>query len=136
MRLLRRRPPHPEISLVSTADVAFLLLIFFLSTAIFAVERGIVLELPAPSDLPVSVPAGRLADLRVRADGSWTLDGGAVLRPEDLGRAIAARLASVPDLVVRIAVADAAPYAALVGALDQVKLAGARAVTIQTEDRS
>jgi biopolymer transport protein ExbD len=120
MRILRRRRSHPEISLVSTADVAFLLLIFFLSTAVFAVERGIVLDLPGPQDRPVSVPSGRLADLRVAADGSWTLDGGPVASPAALARGID--------------VAPAAPYAALVMALDQVKLAGARAVTIQTEE--
>lgn len=136
MKILRRRLSHPEISLVSTSDVAFLLLIFFLSTAVFAVERGIVLELPAPGERPVSVPSGRLADLHVAADGAWTLDGVPVSRPSDLARAIGERLAAIPDLVVRIDVAPAAPYAALVTALDQVKVAGARAVTIQTEEGS
>ena len=134
MKILRRRRSHPEIPLVSTADVAFLLLIFFLSTAVFAVERGIVLDLPGPGERPLSVPASRLADVRVAADGTWTVDGGRASRPADLARAIGARLASVPDLVVRIDVAPAAPYAALVTALDQVKVAGARAVTIQTEE--
>lgn len=136
MRILRRRRSHPEISLVSTADVAFLLLIFFLSTAVFAVERGIVLELPRPDAVPVSVPRDRVADVRIAADGSWSLDGAAVSPADALARGIAARLRATPDLVVRITVAQAAPYAALVASLDQVKIAGARAITIQTETGS
>jgi len=129
MRLLRRRQPHPEISLVSTADVAFLLLIFFLSTAVFSVERGIVLELPKAGDAPVELRRDRVAEVAIGASRELTLDGAAVL-PADLRAAIQARLRSAPDLVVRISVDPAAPYASLVEALDQVKLSGARSLTL------
>ena len=129
MRLLRRRQPHPEISLVSTADVSFLLLIFFLSTAIFSVERGIVLDLPGPGDAPVELRRERVAEVSIGAARELTLDGAAV-RAADLKAAIQARLRTSPDLVVRISVDPAASYAALVEALDQVKLSGARSLTL------
>jgi len=131
MRLLRRRQPHPEISLVSTADVAFLLLIFFLSTAVFSVERGIVLELPKTGDAPVELRRDRVAEVQVLATRALTLDGSPV-RPADLRAAIQARLRAKPDLVVRISVDPVAPYASLVEALDQIRLSGARSLTIHS----
>ena len=131
MKILKRRHPHPEIPLVSTADVSFLLLIFFLSTTIFASQRGISLELPGPGERALVFPAAKTARAFVAADQSVTLDGVAV--PLDaLAGAIRMRLRETPDLLLVLRVDPAAPYAALVGALDQVKLAGARQVSIET----
>jgi len=131
MKILKRRHPHPEIPLVSTADISFLLLIFFLSTTIFATQRGISLELPRPGDLPLVLSPAKTALLSVSADQSVTLDG-VVVPMETLGHAIQLKLREKPDLTLILTIDPAAPYAALVGALDQVKLAGARQVSIQT----
>jgi biopolymer transport protein ExbD len=135
MKIRVRRHPHPEIPLVSTADVAFLLLIFFLSTTILNVERGIVLALPGPQER-IALPAEtHVADVVVGPDGAIRL--GDVRVPADrLRGALAVRLATDPALLVRIAVDARAPYAALVTALDQVKLSGARQVSLQTEPGS
>ncbi len=134
MKPLRRRHPHPEIPLVSTADVAFLLLIFFLSTTIFYSERGILLGLPRPGEAAVEVSSARIARVHVAADGSVTLDGKPV--PGELRRALAERLRREPELLVTIALHPAAPYAALVTTLDQVKLSGARQISLRTESDS
>ena len=131
MKILKRRHPHPEIPLVSTADVSFLLLIFFLSTTIFATQRGISLELPRPGDRPIVLPAAEVVRVIVRADESVQLNGDVVSMGE-LGHSLRARLKDRPDLLVRLSVDSAAPYAAMVQALDQVKLSGARQISIQT----
>ena len=131
MKILKRRHPHPEIPLVSTADVSFLLLIFFLSTTIFAAQRGITLELPGLGDQPVVLPPSSVAQVRVRADQSVELDGERV-PAEALGRSIARKLAARRNLLVQLTVDPEAPYAALVRALDQVKLSGARQISIQS----
>ena len=131
MKILKRRHPHPEIPLVSTADVSFLLLIFFLSTTIFATQRGISLGLPRPGDRPIVLPASKVARIQVRADQTVQLDG-EIVPMEGLGHSLRAKLVEKPDLLVRLTVASEAPYAALVQALDQVKLSGARQVSIQS----
>jgi biopolymer transport protein ExbD len=131
MKILKRRHPHPEIPLVSTADVSFLLLIFFLSTTIFATHRGISLELPRPGESPRVFPIAKTARAAVAADQSVTLDGVAVPM-EALGNAVKMRLVETPDLLLVLTIDPAAPYGAIVQALDQVKLAGARQVSIQT----
>jgi len=132
---LRRRNPHPEIPLVSTADVSFLLLIFFLSTAIFASERGIVLGLPVPGATETVAREDQIARVAVAADQSVRLDGTEVPR-DRLREALATRLKSAPDLVVALAIDGRAPYAALVSTLDQVKLAGVRRISLETDTRT
>ena len=135
MKILKRRHPHPEIPLVSTADVSFLLLIFFLSTTIFATQRGISLELPGPGGRALLVSATKTAHAFVAADESVTLDGVAVPLAS-LAGAIRLKLRETPDLLLSLRVDPAAPYAALVSALDQIKLAGVRQVSIETGDGS
>jgi biopolymer transport protein ExbD len=131
MKIERRRSSHPEISLVSTSDVAFLLLIFFLSTAALNVDRGLLLELPRPGDVPAAVPVSRVMTVEVAPDGAIALDG-APVTPEALRSGIAAKVVQAPDTVVRLLVAKAAPYTAFVAALDQVKLSGARRLSLET----
>jgi len=131
MKILKRRHPHPEIPLVSTADVSFLLLIFFLSTTIFATQRGISLTLPRPGQPPLTLPRGKTSLAMVAADQSVTLDGAPVAM-ESLAQAVRAKLREKPDLLLVITIDPRAPYVSLVAALDQVKLAGARQVSIQT----
>ena len=131
MKPLRRRQPHPEIPLVSTADVSFLLLIFFLSTAIFTAERGLVLGLPVPGAPERLVRPERIARVTVDAGHRVALDG-TVLRPGGLRGALVARLRAEPGLIVQLTVDPAAPYAALVDALDQVKLSGVRDITLKS----
>jgi biopolymer transport protein ExbD len=131
MKILKRRHPHPEIPLVSTADVSFLLLIFFLSTTIFATQRGISLELPRPGEAPLVFPDAKTSRAIVSADQSVTLDGVAVPMAS-LGSAVRLKLQGMPDLLLILTVDPRAPYESLVAALDQVKLAGARQVSIQT----
>lgn len=132
MKPLRRRHPHPEIPLVSTADVAFLLLIFFLSTATLSVERGIVLGLPAPGAAEVMLRPDRIARVTVDGDRRVSLDGVEV-SPGELRRVLGAKLRERPDLLVTLSIHRAAPYAAMVEALDQVKLSGARRISLRTE---
>jgi biopolymer transport protein ExbD len=132
MKPLRRRHPHPEIPLVSTADVAFLLLIFFLSTATMSVERGIVLGLPAPGAAEVMLRPDRIARVTVDGDRRVSLDG-TEMSHEQLRRALAAKVREQPELLVTLSIDRQAPYAAMVGALDQVKLSGARRISLRTE---
>ena len=120
MRIAHRRSSNPEIPLVSTSDVAFLLLIFFLSTAALNVQRGLLLDLPRAGDVPAEVAESRLVTVEILADGTFALDGAR----------LSAKVDAVPDAVVRLLVAPAAPYHSFVTALDQVKLSGARELSL------
>jgi len=56
-----------KIDMTPMVDVAFLLLIFFLSTTIFATQRGISLELPGPGGRALLVSATKTAHAFVAA---------------------------------------------------------------------
>jgi biopolymer transport protein ExbD len=131
MKSLRRRHPHPEIPLVSTADVSFLLLIFFLATTVFTVERGILLGLPVPGAPPTAARPDRIARVTVNADRTLRLDGDTV-GIGALKELLRARLRREPGTLVTLEVHPRAPYEALVQTLDQVKLSGAREISLQT----
>ena len=107
--------------------------IFFLSTAIFATQRGISLDLPRPGEPPFVVAPDVAAVAVVAADQSVTLDGVA-LPMASLAEAVRTRLRARPELLLVLSVDARAPYASMVAALDQVKRAGARRVSIRTEE--
>lgn len=115
-------------------DIIFLLLIFFIVAAAFAV-RGMDVDLPpARSSRPLS---GRILELHLAGDGSVSCDGKA-LALEDLGaflryRTETDRLAGMRqerNLVLRAA--PDAPVAALVRIVDIVRSMGGEKLVIAT----
>jgi len=131
MKIARRRSSAPSISLVSTSDVAFLLLIFFLSTSALSVDRGLLLDLPRPGEPLTILHPERLVTIDVGADAIVRVDGSEV--PVSRVRSnLAERIERTPGLVVRLRISPEAPYAAFVAVLDQVKLAGARQLSLET----
>ena len=115
-------------------DVVFILLIFFIVAAAFAV-RGMDVELPpAENSRPL---AGRILELRLAADGTLSCEG-KTMTPEALGeflryRAETDRLAGITqprNLVLRSA--PDAPVAALVRIVDVVRTMGGDKLVIAT----
>ena len=71
----KRRRVIDEIPLASLPDLAFLLLIFFITSSIFAVEHGLPLVLPSAKRSPrLSVEPHQVFRIRGLADGTITVD--------------------------------------------------------------
>jgi biopolymer transport protein ExbD len=123
-----------EITMASTSDVAFLLLIFFIVTTIFAAEQGLTLVLPGKQkqeDDTVRVAEKNIATIFVQADNAITLDK----RPitvNHIKRAIEDRLLANPKLVVVLKVHPDADYGMMVACLDELRLANATKVSLKT----
>lgn len=69
--------PTPEIPLASQADIAFLLLCFFLVVTTFDTDTGIYMELPPPLDenvTPPEIPSRNLLNVLVNAQGQVLID--------------------------------------------------------------
>ena len=133
----RKKGPLGELRLDSTADVAFLLLIFFIVTTIFAAEQGLTLVLPGKAkentDV-VKVKESNIATLFVSADNYLTLDG----KPCEINHikvAIEDRLAANPKLVVVLKIHPEADYGKMVMCLDELRLAHAKKVSLKTADK-
>ena len=79
MNFRRHRHEVPGLNTTSTADISFMLLIFFLVTTSMDVEKGIVRQLP-PADnqeeqVETDVEKGTLLSLRITDADSLLLDG-------------------------------------------------------------
>lgn len=74
---MRNRKTLPEINAGSTADIAFLLLIFFLVTTTFPNERGILRKLPSPclsGDCSVPINERNLLRIAINEKGDYLLN--------------------------------------------------------------
>jgi len=129
----RRKRLIAGIELVSTSDVAFLLLIFFLVSTAFTLDLGLPLLLPAQATARPALRIGRsdVATLKVDADNRLTLDGTAIAI-DRIRSAIAQRLQARPQLVVVLETHPDADYGMMVACLDELKLSAARRVSLKT----
>ena len=126
-----------EITMASTSDVAFLLLIFFIVTTIFAAEQGLTLVLPGKQKTQedtVRVAEKNIATIYVHEDNSITLDNAPIV-VNHIKRAIEDRLLANPKLVVLLKVHPDADYGRMVACLDELRLANANKVSLKTADR-
>jgi len=139
MGLLKKKKKQPlgELSMASTSDVAFLLLIFFIVTTIFAAEQGLTLVLPGKQktqDDTVRVAEKNIATIFVHQDNSITLDNAPIV-VNHIKRAIEDRLLANPKLVVLLKIHPEADYGRMVACLDELRLANANKVSLKTAER-
>jgi len=125
-----------EITMSSTSDVAFLLLIFFIVTTIFAAEQGLTLVLPGKQkeETTIKVKESNIATLFVQADNAITLDKKPIVI-NNIQRSIEDRLLANSKLVVVLKVHPDADYGMMVACLDELRLAQANKVSLKTAEK-
>jgi biopolymer transport protein ExbD len=139
MGIMRKKKKEPlgELRMDSTADVAFLLLIFFIVTTIFAAEQGLTLVLPGKQkqeDDIVKVKESNIATLFVLPDNSITLNNKPIT-VNQIKVAIEDRILANPKLVVVLKVHPEADYGRMVACLDELRLANANKVSLKTSTK-
>lgn len=120
-----------EIPTASLADISFLLLIFFLSTCMFALEEGIPLVLPGRSSGTLKVKRSAVCVVQTRPDGTITVDK----EPATLAqvrRIVETKLAENENLVVVIETHPDSEYGLMVDVLDELRLANARRISLKS----
>jgi biopolymer transport protein ExbD len=132
-KIHRLRPPE-DIPDSAMADVAFLLLIFFLATTTIAEEFGLSLILPAKAQNQQRIEVNRENVMVISTDATGSIyyvdeDPVALTDVEPLVRS---RLAGNERLVVSIEPDRRAPYRAMVDILDEVKQARAKRISLKT----
>jgi len=133
----RKKEALGELRMDSTADVAFLLLIFFIVTTIFAAEQGLTLVLPGKQKEKtdtVKVKESNIATLFVQIDNTITLDRKPI-EINHIKQAIEDRILSNPKLVVLLKVHPDADYGRMVACLDELRLANANKVSLKTAEK-
>jgi biopolymer transport protein ExbD len=114
------------------ADIAFLLLIFFISTTVFSAEEGLTLILPPRGGPKKQVNRKDVLVLSTDAQSRVYADDTPVADIGTLSDIVRARLRGNDKLIVSIETHPDARYQTMIRVLDEVKEAEAPRISIKT----
>jgi len=123
LRLREKKTKSAEIPTASMADIAFLLLIFFMVTTVFANEVGLQIMLPEKG-AEVKVRSENIQRIYVEEKGEIRLNGEPVSQ-DQLVDEVKKILAENKDAIFSIKTHPDAQYQYMVNALDKLRLADA-----------
>src|SRR4030042_3841617 len=121
MLLEKRKARNVFIPQCSMADIAFLLLTFFLVTTSLDVDKGLGLTLPAKGQAK-PIPKHNIANLLINASGDVLLDDQEI-QVSRIKEVIKQRYAQNENLVVSIKTDRKTKYQVFMSVLDQVQMA-------------
>lgn len=130
---LRRTEVPSEIPTSSMADVAFLLIIFFLVASFYSVTRGIQFSLPKHDEEALTAEPEAAVLIEIAGNGALTVDG----RPlglKELQGYLAPRLQRNPNKSVILQSSLQAPYRAMTDVFDELRQVGVRNLVIPTSN--
>ncbi|MFQ5651304.1 MAG: ExbD/TolR family protein [bacterium] len=133
MLVEKKKSRESEIPMASLADIAFLLLIFFLVTTTIDVDRGIGLTLPAKGE-QTEVRSKNITNLLINADGEVAIDGEPVAL-SDISRLIREQIMQNPNLIISVKTDRQTRYETYVQALDELKVANATRISIAEPEK-
>ncbi|HOD53220.1 MAG TPA: biopolymer transporter ExbD [Candidatus Cloacimonadota bacterium] len=130
----RKKRAMGGIPTASMSDVAFLLLIFFLSTTKFDMKYGLGLVLPAPTTeetVKVKLKDDNLTKILINKDGLVQVNE-SIVPLEQLQEKISAMVKKNPDMVIMLKTDRQSNYNNMINVLDQLRLAGAEKINLST----
>lgn len=124
-----------EVPMSSTADIAFLLLIFFLVTTVFPKDKGLAIVLPEESST-VQVSQKNILHLIIQANGVVEVKRGESpqiqqMRPQEIEGLWRQEVATNPGLIAAVKTHPNAPYKYMIDVLDALHSANAERVSLQ-----
>ncbi len=133
--LKKKNRPGGEIPTSSMADIAFLLLVFFLVTTVFEEEKGLRIVLPE-QEQEVEVPQQNVLHLTVQPDGVVQVKRGESpqiqpVRSSQISSIWRQEFSRNENLIAAVKTAPEAPYRFMIDVLDQLQAAGAERISLQ-----
>ena len=122
----------PEIPTASMADIAFLLIVFFLVTTTMNQDKGLSLHLP-PVGETKEVQSKNILNVWINARDQLAFFENDQLTPIPFGQLqsqIKARMAENDKLIISVKTERGATYRTFVDVLDELKMAGATKISI------
>jgi len=133
VKIRRRAHHHNVIPTASMADIAMLLLIFFLSTTIFKAREALSVRLPGATT-GEHFQRERAIRVWIGPRGEVAFNDAAVPM-ERVGDVLAEKLQGNPGLSIAVYADARVPYGTIARLLDEVERAHAPRVTLTTERR-
>jgi len=129
---MKRRIRPGEIPTASMADIAFLLLIFFLVTTTIDMDKGLSLVLPPPGETK-EIPKKNISNLLINAQGKVMIDKEPV-ELRDIKGVIQKKLAANDKLIISVKTHTKTKYQSYIFVLDQLKQSKATRISIAEPD--
>jgi len=130
VRLKRKSGMGDDISTASMSDIAFLLLIFFLVSTIFAEEQGLPMQLPGQASETAKINPKNILNIDVQSNNVITLDG-AAFPVSAIETEVRRRIGANPKLVIQLKCDAASFYGTMVDVLDELAQADAKKISIK-----
>ena len=124
----KRRFKGGEIPTSSMADIAFLLLIFFLVTTTIDMDKGLGMVLPAEGE-ELEINKKNILNCLINSTGNVLL-GGEGVEIKNLSKTIRQKIAENDKLVISVIAHKASSYKDYVRVIDQLKQANATRISI------
>ena len=119
----------PEISTGSMADIAFLLLIFFLVTTTIDTDKGLGIVLPPPGDIEIEIRKENILNCLINSQGKVLLDEEPT-SVEQIHRIVGQKLRENDKLIISVKAHPKTAYNDYVRVIDQLKMANAKRISI------
>ena len=124
-----------EVPTSSMADIAFLLLIFFLVTTTFPKDKGLAIVLPEPGE-EAQVSQKNILHLLIQSSGVVVVKRGESqqeqqMRPQEIEGLWRQEVTSNPNLIAAVKTDPDAPYKFMVDVLDELHSANAERISLQ-----
>ncbi len=124
----KQRRPIQEINSSSMADIAFLLLVFFLVTTTISMDKGIGLVLPSEGN-ELEVNRKNIVNILVNESGKVLLDDKPI-KVKLIKTSIEKKLSKNPNLIFSVQTHPRTKYQDYLNVLDQLKEAKATKISI------
>jgi len=124
----RERNRDAEIPQGSLADIAFLLLIFFLVTTTIDMDKGLSMVLPAEGQ-QTEVAKKNISNLLVNASGQILLDEKPI-QLRDVQPVVKQKLQANPKLIISVKTDRRTKYQRYINVLDELKQANATRISV------
>ncbi|MAD51237.1 MAG: biopolymer transporter ExbD [Candidatus Marinimicrobia bacterium] len=128
----KRRFKRGEIPTASMADIAFLLLIFFLVTTTIDMDKGLGIVLPAEGE-EIEIKKDNILNCLINSSGNVLL-GGEPVKTRDLNKEIRRRITENDKLIISVKAHEKTKYSDYVSVIDQLKMANAKRISIAESD--
>ena len=132
MGKIKRRFRGGEIPTSSMADIAFLLLIFFLVTTTIDIDKGLGLVLPAEGET-IEIKKKNILNCLINSSGMVLL-GGEPVKLKDVSRIVKEKLRENNKLIISVKTHEKTHYKDYVAIIDQLKIADATRISIADTD--
>ena len=124
----KRRFKGGEIPTSSMADIAFLLLIFFLVTTTIDMDKGLGMVLPAEGE-EIEINKKNILNCLINSTGAVLL-GGEPVEVKNLSRTVRQKLVENDKLIISVKAHKSSNYLDYVRVIDQLKMANATRISI------